>query len=205
MNILVACEFSGTVASAFRRRGHNAYSCDVIPFEAGITVGNDNKRYHIQGDAIKVIKSRQWDMLIAHPPCTYLANSGVRWLKNNPERFKHMEDGARFFKQILDSYIPKIAVENPVIHKYARAIIGKGHNQTIQPYQFGHLESKRTCLWLKGLPKLQSTSDLKNKVMALPYKERCKIHYQPPSANRGKLRSITYSGIAEAMADQWSI
>ncbi len=201
MNILVACEFSGKVRDAFIEKGHEAWSCDLLEAEGKYTEN------HYQGSILDILTcqsaNQKWDMLIAHPPCTYLANSGVRWLHDNPERFKHMENGAKFFRNLLDSDIPKIAVENPVIHKYARAIIGRGHDQTIQPYQFGHLETKRTCLWLRGLPKLEPTSDLKEETMSLPYKERCKIHYLPPSADRSKLRSITYSGIAEAMADQW--
>lgn len=142
--------------------------------------------------------------MIAHPPCTYLANSGVHWLHRDPGRWKFMDDGAKFFKMLLNADIPKIAVENPVMHKYAVAVIGRKHDQTIQPYEFGHPESKRTCLWLKGLPKLESTNVL-SKPQSGKWNNQTPSGQNKlgPSADRWKLRSVTYQGIADAMAEQW--
>ena len=205
MNILVACEFSGKVRDAFIKKGHEAWSCDLLEAEG------EYKGNHYQGNILDILAcqsaNQKWDMLIAHPPCTYLANSGVRWLHDNPERFKHMENGAKFFRHLLESDIPQIAVENPVIHKYARAIIGRGHDQIIQPYEFGHNASKQTCLWLRGLLQLKPTNYYPPRIVN--GKKRWGNQTDSgqnkltPSPIRGKLRSITYSGVAEAMADQW--
>lgn len=194
MKILVACEFSGTVRKAFSSRGHDAWSCDIEP--------TDVPGQHYQGDVMDILNDG-WDMMIAHPPCTYLSNSGVMWLHKQTDRWSKMKHGALFFKKLLHSHIPKIAIENPVMHKYAKEIIGTNFTQSIQPYQFGHTEQKRTCLWLKNLPKLKETNNVKNEMMKLPINKRQKLHYLPPSKNRGKLRSITFQGIADAMAEQW--
>jgi hypothetical protein len=164
---------------------------------------DDDSEFHFQEDA-RIIIAMGWDLMIAHPPCTYLANSGVHWLGRQQDRWAKMEEGAKFFKALLEAPIEKIAVENPVMHKYAVEIIGRKHDQTIQPFEFGHPESKRTCLWLKNLPPLQPTN-----VLEKP--ESGKWDNQTPSgqnklgpsADRWKLRSITYQGIAEAMAEQW--
>lgn len=201
MNVLIACEFSGTVRDAFLRRGHNAWSCDLLPSESECEGG-----HHLEGDArwflhepAPLSGGRPWDLLIAHPPCTYLANSGVRWLYNskgkNVKRWHAMRDGAAFFRELMSADIPRIAVENPIMHKYAVEIIGRRQDQIIQPWQFGHGETKATGLWLKNLPKLQAT-----KIVSGRY---ARVHRAAPSADRWKLRSITYQGIADAMAEQW--
>ena len=196
MKVLVACEFSGTVRDAFIERGHDAMSCDLLP--------TDKPGPHHQGDIFDVLEDG-WDMMIAHPPCTYLSNSGVRWLHRQGGRWDKMREGATFFKQRLEANIPLIAVENPIMHKYAVEIIGRRQDQLIQPYEYGHPERKATCLWLKGLPLLEATSDLRAEMEALPKREAHRIHHLPPSKDRWKLRSITFQGIADAMAEQWGL
>jgi hypothetical protein len=196
MRVLVACEYSGRVRDAFIKAGHNAMSCDLLPTDA--------EGPHYQGD-IRDVLNDGWDIMVAHPPCTYMANSGVSWLHKQPERWVQLDDAAQFFNLLWSAPIAKIAIENPVMHKYAKERInGVQQSQTIQPYQFGHKEQKATCLWLKNLPKLTPTSDLRAETMALPSNERQRLHYLPPSADRWKLRSTTYQGIANAMATQWS-
>ena len=195
MRVLVACEYSGKVREAFRSKGHDAWSCDLLP-------ADDGSPYHIQGDVLEILNDG-WDLLIGHPPCTYLCNSGVSWLHKIPERWDQMREGAEFFKALWDSDIPKIAIENPIMHKYAKEIIGSNQTQLIQPYQFGHPESKATCLWLKDLDPLVETDNVKEVWKALPKKEAQRLHMLPPSADRWKLRSETYQGIADAMAEQW--
>jgi hypothetical protein len=196
MRVLVACEYSATVRDAFRALGHDAWSCDLLPTDG-------NPKWHLIGDVLEIIDDG-WDLMIAHPPCTYLTNSGVTWLHRDPSRWAKLDEGAAFFKALLDAPVKRIAIENPVMHKYAKERIGGvRQTQTIQPYQFGHLEQKATCLWLKGLMPLRPTTDLKAETKALPDNQRQRLHYLPPSADRWKLRSTTYKGIAEAMADQW--
>jgi len=196
MNVIVLCEESQTVCKAFRDKGHQSFSCDILPASGGFP------EWHIRGDAIKAMRARKWDLVIAHPPCTYLANSGVCWLHTYPGRWKEMQKAAIFFKKILYCGLP-VCVENPVMHKYAVEIIGSKHTQTVQPWQFGHLEVKRTCFWLRGLPPLIATTDLKKETFALPDNVRQRLHYLPPSEDRAKLRSKTFFGIAVAMAAQW--
>jgi hypothetical protein len=197
MKILIACEYSGTVRDAFRERGHDAWSCDILPSDA-------DPKWHIQADAIEVAYNDDWDLMIAHPPCTYLTNAGVTWLHKDPSRWEKLDDGAAFFKKLLEAPIEKIAIENPIMHKYAKERIGDvRQSQTIHPYQFGHLEQKATCLWLKGLPLLIPTSDLKQQTKALPDNERQRLHYLPPGPDRWKIRSKTFQGMADAMASQW--
>ena len=197
MRVLVACEFSATVRDAFRARGHDAWLCDLLPTDG-------DPRWHIKGDAVALAYNERWDLMIAHPPCTYLTNAGVTWLHRDSSRWARLDDGAAFFAKLWNAPIPRIAIENPIMHKYAKERIGCGQQtQTIQPYQFGHMESKATCLWLKGLPPLKPTSDLKADTFALPDNQRQRLHYLPPSQDRWKLRSKTYLGIAEAMAEQW--
>lgn len=186
MRVLVACEFSGTVREAFRQKGHDAWSCDLLPTEIE---GN-----HIEGDVLKILNDG-WDLMIAHPPCTYLCNSGVSWLHKDVSRWPKLFEGAEFFKALLNSSIPRIAIENPVIHKYAKSIIGIKQSQIIQPWQFGHGETKATCLWLKNLPNLTSTNIVDGR--------ESRVHNLPPSPDRWKIRSKTYQGIADAMAAQW--
>lgn len=196
MRILVACEYSGRVREAFRKLGHDAWSCDLLP-------SDDNSPYHIQGDVLDHLADG-WDMMIAHPPCTYLTNAGVTWLTRQPGRKAKMVDGAKFFKKLFDADIPMIAVENPIMHKSAVEIIGRRQDQVLQPWMFGHMERKATCLWLKGLPPLVSTNNVKEAMMKLPKNVQQRLHYLPPSKDRWKLRSTTYQGIADAMAAQWS-
>ena len=195
MRVLVACEYSGKVRDAFRAKGHDALSCDLLP--------TDRDGPHYQGDVFDIINDG-WDMMIAHPPCTYLTNSGVAWLHKDLNRWLKLDDGAAFFKALLNANIPKVAVENPIMHKYAKERIGGlKQSQVIQPWMFGHLEQKATCLWLKGLPPLVPTNNVKQEMMALPKNQRERLHYLPPSADRWKLRSTTYQGIDDAMAEQW--
>lgn len=206
LRILVACEYSGVVREAFRAKGHYAVSCDILPSE-------DGSIHHYQGD-VRDILSDPWDLMVAHPPCTYLCNSGVRWLyKPDPlasnrkvkamDRWRDMRDGAAFFKLLQDAPIPFIAIENPVMHRHARELVYDWPTCSVQPWQFGHLEKKRTMFWLKNLPPLVPTTDLLAETEALPMKEQQKVFYASPKADRWKDRSRTYKGIAEAMADQW--
>ena len=194
MKVLIACEFSGTVRDAFIEKGHDAMSCDLLP---SVSPGP-----HYQGDVFDIINDG-WDLMIAHPPCTYLSNSGVTWLYKQEDRWKKMIEGAVFFRRLHESNIPKKAIENPIMHKYAKQIIGVGQTQVIQPFMFGHMEQKATCLWLKGLPSLVTTDYVKEEMMKLPKNERERIHHLPPSKDRWKIRSKTYDGIALAMANQW--
>lgn len=185
MRVLVACEYSGTVRDAFIKAGHDAISCDIIP--------TDVSGPHYQGD-IRDILYNSWDLIVAHPPCTRLCNSGVMWLDRR-NLWNDMREGAEFFKLFLNHPCEKIAIENPIMHKYAVEIIGRRQDQLIQPWQFGHGETKATCLWLKGLPKLTPTNVVEGRVQ--------RLHLLPPSKDRAKLRSKTYQGIADAMAEQW--
>lgn len=219
MRVLVACEMSGRVRDAFRRRGHDAWSCDLLP-------ALDNSPFHIIGNVLNHLDD-EWDLMVAHPPCTYLCNSGVRWLwktykysteppdaheelaeyKRTAKRWRDMEEASDFFWILYGAPIPKIVVENPIPHRYADL---PKYSQTIQPYQFGDDASKKTCLWLKGLPKL----------VIPPEDEWVQPHIvdgkprwanqtdsgqnkEPPSVNRGLLRSLTYPGIANALAEQY--
>lgn len=190
MKVLIACEFSGVVREAFRKKGHEAWSCDLLP-------AKDGSPYHYQKDIRKVIHDG-WDLMIAHPPCTHLAVSGAAWFKHKEKEQKE----ALMFARLLMNYplIPKIAVENPISIISTRI---KKPDQIIHPWMFGHKEMKATCLWLKGLPKLVPTKDVKEEMLKLPKKDRMRVHYMSPSKDRGYLRSITYQGIADAMADQW--
>lgn len=187
MRVAVLCEYSGRVRDSFIARGHEATSFDIEP--------TDSPGNHVVGDIRETLKPEQFDLVVAHPPCTYLANSGVRWLHTKPGRWDDMRAGAQFFKWILDLPVEAIAVENPVMHKYAVEIIGRRQDQSIQPWQFGHGEVKRTCLWLKNLPELRPTNIVDGR--------EARIHRMPPSASRTKDRSLTYQGIANAMAQQW--
>jgi len=196
--VLVACEFSGIVRDAFREEGFDAISCDLRETEK-------NSKYHIQGDVLELIEDRgeEFDLMIAHPPCTYLCSSGARWLYEKEDRWQDLIEGAVFFRKLATcEKIPHIAVENPVMHHWARKIIGEGKaDQTIQPYQFGHPETKRTQFWLKNLPKLEGTDNVKKEMEKLPEKEKHKIHWM--GSNSSKERSRFFEGIAKAMAKQW--
>lgn len=194
MRVLVGCEFSGKVRDTFIARGHDAMSCDLLPTEA--------PGPHHQGDIAGILGDR-WDMLIAFPTCTYMANSGSKHLykgmkKTNgidQERWRSMEAAAAFFRKLWGCKIPQIAIENPIMHGHAKTLIGVSQTQIIQPWQFGHGETKATCLWLKNLPLLQPTNIVSGR--------EARIHRMPPSKDRGKKRSTTYQGIADAMAEQW--
>jgi len=197
MKVLVACEFSGVVRDAFLEKGHDAVSCDILPTE--------QPGPHYQGD-VRDILNGGWDMMIAHPPCTYLANSGVSWLYRQEGRWEKMREGALFFRDILNADIPQICVENPIQHKYAREIIGEKYTQIVQPFQHGHPESKQTCLWLKNLPPLEP-SELLHAPKDGKWENQTKSGQNKlaPSVDRWKERSRTYPGIAEAMAKQWGL
>lgn len=195
MKVLVACEFSGIVRRAFAARGHDAWSCDLLPAE-------DDSPKHVQGDA-RAILGDGWDLLIAHPPCTRLANSGVRWLSSPPpgktldQMRAELIEGAFLFTGMWNAHIPRVAVENPVMHKHAKALIRNYQPpaQSVQPWQFGHPETKRTCLWLRNLPPLTPTNAVEGR--------EARVHRMPPGPDRWKERSRFFSGIADAMADQW--
>lgn len=199
MRVLVACEFSGVVRDAFAKRGHEAWSCDLLP--------SDRPGNHIQGDVIPVL-SQGWDLMIAHPPCTHLAVSGAAHFEAKRKDGRQME-AVKFFLMLANAPIPKICVENPVciMSSYWRK-----PEQVIHPWQFGHTEQKTTCLWLKNLPALEhiDEDDLFSKkthvyeeMMRLPKKERERLHYLSPSPTRSHERSKTFQGIADAMAAQW--
>lgn len=194
LRVLVGCEFSGRVRDAFRAKGHDAWSCDLLPTDA--------PGPHIKGDVSKVIHDG-WDIGIFHPPCTFITNSGVCHLQNDPARYTDMRIAALFFRSLLDAPINRIAVENPIPHKYAMRLIQIPYTQVIQPFMFGHSESKATCLWLKNLPHLVPTKNVWLHMRTLPKREQQRLHHLPPSKNRAKLRSLTYLGIAQAMAEQW--
>ena len=181
--VLIACEYSGIVRDAFQRRGHYAMSCDLLPTES--------PGLHYEGPVEDVI-GLGWDLMVAHPPCTHLANSGARWFKYKEQE---QQEALAFVQMLLDAPIRRVALENPagVISTRIRP-----PTQVVYPYQFGHPERKRTCLWLKGLPPLKPTTDLKHQAAAT-------IHQMPQNFDRGKKRSLTYRGIAEAMAEQWTV
>jgi site-specific DNA-cytosine methylase len=189
MRVLIACEFSGVVRRAFRARGHDAWSCDVLPAEDG--------GEHLLGDVRHWLRA-EWDLLIAHPPCTHLAVSGARWF---PGKRAEQAEALRFVYDMLTAPVPRIAVENPVSVISSRV---RKPDQVIQPHHFGHPEFKATCLWLKSLPPLAHTNALATPEKgSREWKEWNKVHRAPPGAERWKERSRTYDGIAEAMAEQW--
>lgn len=205
MLILIACEFSGIVRTAFEKLGWDAWSIDLLPTE--------KPGKHLQADILDVLDGVRFkgfpplsyfDLMIAHPPCTYLTNSGVCWLYKQDGRWKKMEDGAKFFKTLLEVNIFHKAIENPIMHKHAVTIIGRRQDQIIQPYMFGHAERKATCLWLENLPKLKPTKNVKIEMERLSKKESQRIYYASPEKERWKIRSRTFEGIAEAMATQWT-
>jgi hypothetical protein len=192
MKVLIACEYSGAVRDAFRARGHNAMSCDLLP--------SDKPGPHYQGDVSDIIGDG-WDLMVAHPPCTYLCSSGLHWNKKRPERAAKTEEALHFVEFLMNAPVPRIAIENPIGCISTRVC---KPDQTIQPWQFGHPESKATCLWLKRLPALTPTD-----ILPLPESGRWSNQTASgqnklaPSAIRWKIRSTTYQGIADAMAEQW--
>ncbi len=196
LRVLVACEFSGIVRRAFANRGHDAWSCDLLPAE-------DRSNKHIVGD-VRGILDDGWDlMIVAHPPCTRLCNSGVRWLSKPPtgktldQMWAGLDEGAALFSDLWNAPVERIAVENPVMHRHAKERIRNYREpaQSVQPWQFGHGETKRTCLWLKNLPPLVPTDVVDGRTP--------RVHHMSPGPDRWKERSRFFPGIAEAMADQW--
>jgi hypothetical protein len=194
---LIGCERSGVVRRAFLERGHDVWSCDLEPAE-------DGSNRHIRGD-VRELLNDGWDFLfIAHPPCTRLCNSGVRWLSVPPpgktldDMQAELRDGAALFSDCWNAPVERIAIENPVMHKHAKALIRnfEPHSQSIQPWQFGDPESKRTCFWLKGLPPLKATH-------AKPAEIAHRVWRMPPGPDRQRERSRFFPGVAAAMADQW--
>jgi hypothetical protein len=207
MNVLVACEFSGVVREAFRRRGHNAWSCDLLP-------AADASPYHLQRDVRSVVTDRPhllgypfdrmvggWDLMIAHPPCTYLCNSGVRWLYQQgtrvriEARWQALDEAVKFAGFLWSAPILRVCLENPIMHGHARQRFGFDPTQIVQPWQFGHPETKATCLWLRGLEKLEPTHIVTGRIP--------RVHHESPGPDRWKRRSATYPGLAEAMAARW--
>jgi hypothetical protein len=183
MRVLIACEYSGTVREAFKKRGHTAMSCDLLPTEI--------PGLHYQGDVFNIIND-DWDLMIAHPPCTHLAVSGARHFAAKRADGRQQE-GINFFMRLAEAKVMKKCIENPVC---IMSTIWRKPDQVIQPWQYGHGETKATCLWLEGLPRLVPTKVVDGREQ--------RVHNLPPSPDRWKLRSTTYQGIADAMAEQWS-
>lgn len=182
MKVLIACEYSGIVRDAFIKMGHDAVSCDLLPTE--------KPGPHYQGDVFDII-DESWDLMIAHPPCTHLAVSGARWFK---EKESEQKEALDFVQKLMAATIPRIAIENPVSVISTRI---RKPDQIIQPWQYGHGETKATCLWLKNLPELKPTEIVEGR--------QARVHLEPPGPDRWKNRSRTYPGIASAMAEQWSV
>lgn len=218
MKVAVFCEESQEVCKAFRAQGHEAYSIDLQDCSGG------HPEWHIKGDALKYLWNKNWDLAIAHPPCTRMANSGVRWLSSKNPRTGYswseihrvyLRDDEKIWMDLLDAIKfftaftlygklgHRIAIEQPIHHKYAISEHKEVYTQITQPYQFGHKEKKATCLYLFGLPALVETNNVYKEMMELSYAERAKVHYASPGPDRGKIRSKTFPGIAKAMAEQW--
>jgi len=197
MKVLIACEYSGRVREAFRAKGHDVWSCDLLPSE-------DNSPYHYCGDIFDIL-NQNWDMMIAHPPCTYLTVSANKWFEDQPPRKSGAlvgqarrdarEDAKEFFMKLMLATIPKIAIENPIGRM---STFYRKPDQVIQPWMFGHGETKGTCLWLKGLPKLIPTNIVEGREQIMYTKKG-----KPKGEPGWKFRSRTYQGIADAMAEQW--
>ncbi len=194
MRVLCACEESQAVCRELRRLGHEAYSCDLLPASGG------HPEWHIQADALEICKM-QWDMVVAFPPCTHLAVSGARWFEEKRRNGSQLMGEGFFLAFTALDHVPRVAIENPV---GIMSSVYRKPDQVIQPWMFGHPETKATCLWLKGLPQLVPTNDVRAEMEALPDAEAHRIHNMPPSAQRAALRSKTYPGVARAMAEQWT-
>lgn len=205
MNVLIACEESQRVCIAFRQRGHNAFSCDIQEPSGG------HPEWHIHGDVLKILQGGQittmdgvtheiqkWDLIIAHPPCTELCASGQRWFKEGWKDYKLQRMAIAFFYRFVMADCDRIAIENPV---GVMSTAYRKPDQIINPWQFGHPEQKKTCLWLKGLPPLVETDNVYDYMMTLPLKERTRIWQM--GSGHSKERSVTYEGIAQAMAEKW--
>jgi len=202
--VLIACECSGAGREAFRARGWDARSVDLKPSE-------DGSPHHIQGDAFDALAAWRPDLLIAHPVCRYMANSGAKHLYlgmskangPNPERWENMRQAVAFFRTFWDAFDGPKCFENPVMHGHAKALLGMRQTQMVQPWMFGHTETKATCLWLDRLPRLVPTNDVRAAMMLLPANVRHRVHHMRPGPERETERSRTFPGIAAAMADQW--
>lgn len=201
MKVLIACESSGTVREAFRALGHEAWSADLLP-------ADDGSPYHIQGDVLQVL-ANGWDLMVAHPPCTYLSVSGMHWTTRGLRDPKLTEDALEFARALMDAPIPRIAIENPVSIISSRI---RKPDQIIQPWQFGEDASKKTCLWLKNLQLLKPTAIVRGRMVEMPngktverWANQCDSGQNKlgPSDDRWKQRSKTYNGIAKAMAQTW--
>lgn len=208
MRVLVGCEESGVVRRAFRAQGHDAWSCDLLP-------SRDDSPFHIVGDVRDLLRGRYsqaidgswtrlpWDLGVFHPPCTYLANSGARWLFEKPERWAQLDRSVAFFLALLNAPIPRIAVENPMPHTWATQRIGRRYDFKLHPWEHGDKQKKTTCFWLKNLPPLLPTV----MVGPPPEGEEAKaweaVWREPPGPDQQRNRSTTFPGIAQAMADQW--
>jgi len=184
MRVLVACEFSGVVREAFRAAGHEAWSCDVM-------AADDGSPYHFRRDVLELLIVTRWDLMIAHPPCTRLTVAGARWFKGKE---REQAEAIAFVEALWAADVPRIAIENPIGVLSTRSTLGKP-TQIVQPWQFGHGETKATCLWLKNLPTLTPTDIVSGRVP--------RVHHESPGPDRWKRRSITYTGMAQAMAAQW--
>ena len=198
MNILIGCEYSGIVREAFRKKGHCAYSCDILP-------ADDQSEWHIQNDVISAInEALPWDLIILHPPCTALTVAGNstygKGMPKSHERLKALAWTHELWR-IAKTRANQVALENTVGVLNSAEGMPKPHY--VHPWQFGHPEQKKTGLWLHNLPPLKPTNDVYDEMMLLPKNERQRLHYLPPSADRWKIRSTTFQGIADAMADQW--
>lgn len=196
MRVLIACEYSGTVRDAFRAAGHEALSCDLLPTDA--------PGPHYKGDIRDILGARCWDLMIAHPPCTYLSVSGMHWTARGLRDPQLTEDALSFVRLLMDAPIARVCIENPVSIISSRI---RRPDQIVQPWQYGHDASKRTCLWLRGLPLLQPTSIVAPRIVdgrkRWANQTDSGQNRLPPSADRWKIRSETYPGIARAMAEQW--
>ena len=195
LRVLIACEFSGIVRRAFANLGHDAWSCDLLPAE-------DRSNKHLQCD-VREILGDGWDLLVGHPPCTRLCNSGVRWLSVPPkgktlaQMWAELDEGCALFSDLWNAPIPRVAIENPVMHRHAKERIRNYQEpaQSVQPWQFGHGEVKRTCFWLRNLPPLAPTQIVDGR--------EARVHRMSPGPDRWKERSRFFPGIASAMAAQW--
>ena len=192
MRVLLACEESQAVTIEMRKLGIEAWSCDIEKCSGG------HPEWHLQQDVIPLLKE-DWDLIIAFPPCTHLAVSGAKWFKQKRADGRQQQS-IDFFMQFANCKCERVAIENPV---GIMSTVWRKPDQIIQPYEFGHPERKATCLWLKGLPKLQETNNVKEYMLTLPDNKQQRLHYLLPSKERAKIRSKTFPGIARAMAEQW--
>lgn len=195
MRVLVACEESQAVCKAFRARGYEAYSCDLLECSGGAP------EWHIQGDVLPLLRD-SWDMVIAFPPCTDLCVSGARWFPVKRADGRQQASIEFFMEFTRLDHVPRVAIENPI---GIMSRLYRKPDQIIQPFEHGHLEQKSTCLWLKGLPRLAETNNVKAEMDLLPKNQRERLHYLPPGPGRARERSKTFEGIAAAFAEQWSI